>query len=285
MRQENHPLPGHHSWAKLLNALAASGLIMAAVGCQNTTTSTLSPVQGTASLNPVQPSGFTSVGSPTRVPPPPTGSYNSNGYGSPSGLSAPAPVGAPPPVGTSSFGTSPVSYGVSQASPNATGGFSTGSSVQQTGWVGASTYNPAAGGVAPASASAPNQLTPAPVSTPITAGGMPVIDMTASPMPPGYVPAQPQPSPGVAPAPVPNASGVQMQQVTPIPGTQPINTQGSNPNFVQTSAVQPTGFESTSGVQTAAAPTTSAFPTTEPYTPTQPSSNESLEWRRPSPRY
>ncbi len=219
--------------------LVASTVIFG--GCRNATNSSLSPMgavsplipmQNGPSLSPIQPtSGVSTFGSPTRVPPPPTGSYNASGgigntgwgnsYQQPTSSAPYAPNGFQP--STSSIGNSSIngamlsSTGMTQGLTNlmpTTGIPATFQSsplengpVQQTGWVSNSnSVNQAAViGPPPSNWNGPVE-TSASLNTPATqppsiqprsvqprSGGMQIIDLVSATYPPGYVPAQMRP--------------------------------------------------------------------------------------------
>ncbi|MCC9602626.1 hypothetical protein LOC67_18915 [Stieleria sp. JC731] len=288
-------------------AIVSSAALLLICGCRNTTTgavgplgqsTTLAPVQGGIPLSPIQPtSGVSAFGSPTRVPPPPTGSYSvPGGYGgsanyAPTNSSSAVPSGA-------AYNQAGLTRGVTDLT-NGNAGYD--NSIRQTGWVSETPQ-----------ALPTQQFAPAPLATPtdsIRSGGMQVIDLTGSPYPPGYVP--PQNRPGVydastygtstygtstysgsnsvalpQSAPYPNAvnqnfvptSGYQQaqdsfaSQQTNVNLGQPVNS-----TFVST----PNGFANSPTPQVAAQHTAS-LPSTEPIAD---GGDSSLQWRRPQPRF
>ena len=138
-------------------------------GCHQTTATTSAPA-----LSPVgagQAPTLSPFGGPTKVSPPPTGSYSApNTY-----MGAPPQAG--PPMGTTTFPP--------QSNNNI------GSGVQPGGWAATETMTTA--GVPPGTPASGSSI--ATVSTfgvdpnDPRSGGMPVIDLTGAPAPPGYRPA------------------------------------------------------------------------------------------------
>ncbi|WP_145390349.1 hypothetical protein [Stieleria neptunia] len=296
----------------MTHVLLSAATLLVLAGCRNTTStpvsplggssmlSPLSPVQGTATLSPIQPtSGFGTFGAPTRVPPPPTGSYRSPGnYNAPSNYGA--PTGNYAPSGSASSGSSPSgaslgSNGMTRgltdlnapAAYNGGAGFDSG--VRQTGWVGESSRGNAGfgSGVDPRLSPA-NQPTPAtdPAASP-RAGGMQVIDLTHAPYPPGYVPPQNRPGAGMFPASAPYPQAAPQSPSTPFQNSQPTYGQPTNSTFVRSASGFPdaSGWGDNSNVQTAGRPNSASLPSTEPFADVDNGGSEDLQWRRPSPRF
>ncbi|MCA9135788.1 MAG: hypothetical protein KDB00_03490 [Planctomycetales bacterium] len=316
----------------MTKSLTVVAVILVMTGCRNTTNtpiapfgastplSPLSPVQGTASLSPIQPvSGMSTFGAPTRVPPPPTGSYNSPGnYGASSNYMAPTSNYAPGGMSPSgaALGSSGLTRGLTDLrSPNvplADAGYDNG--VRQTSWVGSP---PAAGDSYSGNAFGNGfdpRLQPAeqalPINDPSTgprSGGMPVIDLTRSPYPPGYVPPQNRPGVGAFPttAQYPQAQYPQAQYPQAMPQSQfnsaPIDTapansvplgQPSNSTFVRSGTANggmpgfdSGSFDSAQSVQMASRTGNSILPSTEPFNADNAATADELQWRRPSPRF
>lgn len=318
MRRTKSNSPAAAAMAFLTKSLTCVSVVLFMTGCRNTTNtpitpfgastpvSPLSPVQGSASLSPIQQAtGLSTLGAPTRVPPPPTGSYNSPGaYGATSNNAAPSNNYAPSGFAPSgaSLGSSGLTRGLTNlSSPDpsvANSGFDNG--VRQTSWVGA----PSTGGAPPnnnngfsggpdprLSPPAPQAPLNAPAASP-RSGGMQVIDLTRSPYPPGYVPPQNRPGVGAYPNSAPQP------QTAPQPqfNSAPQNSFSASPNSVgqptnstfvrsETGAAGLTSFESTSSdsgsaAQMASRPSNAMMPSTEPF-----QTDEDLQWRRPSPRF
>ncbi|QDV86746.1 hypothetical protein [Planctomycetes bacterium TBK1r] len=296
----------------LTRVLLTAGALLVMAGCRNTTStpvsplggssllSPLSPVQGTATLSPIQPtSGIGTFGAPTRVPPPPTGSYRSPGnYGAPSTYGAPtgnyAPGGSvpngPSPSGAT-LGSNGMTRGLTDLSAPAAyaGGVGSGSGVRQTGWIGdASQGNNGFGNGVDPRLSPANQATPTadPAASP-RAGGMQVIDLTHAPYPPGYVPPQNRPGAGAFPASAPYPQTAPQTQSNQFPNSQPGFGQPTNSTFVRTANgfSDATSFGDRSNVQTAGRPNSATLPSTEPFPSTTTSGDSDLQWRRPSPRF
>ncbi|MCS7468397.1 hypothetical protein NZK35_17225 [Stieleria sp. ICT_E10.1] len=296
----------------LTRVLLTAGALLVMAGCRNTTStpvsplggssllSPLSPVQGTATLSPIQPtSGIGTFGAPTRVPPPPTGSYRSPGnYGAPSTYGAPtgnyAPSGSVP-NGSSPSGATLGSNGMTRgltdlSAPGAyTGGTGFDSGVRQTGWIGdASPGNSGFGNGVDPRLSPANQTTPAvdPAASP-RAGGMQVIDLTHAPYPPGYVPPQNRSGAGAFPTSAPYPQTAPQTPSTPFQNSQPGFGQPTNSTFARTANgfSDATHFGDHSNVQTAGRPNSAPLPSTEPFPTTSNSGDSDLQWRRPSPRF
>lgn len=231
-------------------------------GCHQTSTSTAPPMSpvGASSAPTLNP-----FGGPTRVSPPPTGSYASpNNY-----LSSPAANGVAP-NGVAPGGT--VAPG--QVSPMPGTGFPTqsnntvGSGVSSGQWASSVPSNPSnsvnGSGVVTASTFGVDSANPGNPG----AGGMQVIDLTGAPPPPGYHPANSTMNISVA-AP---ASGSVGQPVAPAgysatsypTPTYPTAIPPGTPmqNTVTVSAVAPV-VDPTSSLQPLA-PTTEAFPMSQP---------------------
>jgi hypothetical protein len=338
--------------SRILLPMLATVALSITIGCRNTTNSPISTMGNASPLQPVSPlqpsqlspvqptSGISPLGAPTRVPPPPTGSYNTPAnYSAQAGAPAYGPVGQPSGAAVGSTGmtrgitdlagnqfggTASRSFAAEQA--GVSGGNATtagaGSGIRQTSWIGNaetsnSLRNDRSGTVGTTHFGAgfdggPNPAKP-PARSPANGGGpqnplggMKVIDLTAAPYPPGYVPpaqrqrfSQPafETSANIAAPghPTTNAAVASLGQSSystfdrnaevrgnPANGavaafapanSAPANSAASSPNRGQTGANR-----------------SSAFPTTEPY-PTEPypAANEGegdpLQWRRPSPRF
>ncbi|QEF97007.1 hypothetical protein Mal15_10370 [Stieleria maiorica] len=313
MRRTNSKRLAPAPMTAVTHVLLSAAALLFMAGCRNTSTpvsplggssmlSPLAPVQGTATLSPIQPaSGIGTFGAPTRVPPPPTGSYRSpNNYGAPSTYSAPTSNYAPPssfpqhstaPPSGASLGSTGMTRGLTDLSaPNAYDG-----GVRQAGWVGDASQG--ASGFAnendPRLAPTNHGLpTTDPAASP-RAGGMQVIDLTHAPYPPGYVPPQNRPGAGTFPstAPYPQApTQLAPNQVAPgnqLRSSQPAMGQPTNSTFVRSAGgfADVSGWGDSSNVQTAGRPVDSQLPSTEPFAETESSGGDALQWRRPSPRF
>lgn len=270
--------------------LAAIGFF-AVAGCRNTTTtpvsplggtaplSPLAPVQGTATLSPIQTtSGISNLGAPTRVPPPPTGSYNVPGsYGATSSYVAP-PSGAS--LGSTGF-TRGVTDLSSTGSVAANGTQPAGTGVRQTGWVAETAPGSSYGSSFPNGPSVNlSGNGSAGAGTQGRTGGMPVIDLTKAPYPPGYVPPQNRPGAVSFPSTPPYPTGGQTSQAAPQlqPAPQLPTAPRVETGYVRSASVN------TAPVTTAGRAANTALPSTEPF-PTTSESGEQLQWRRPSPKF
>jgi hypothetical protein len=298
------------------SCLMAAAVVLLIGGCRNTTSapmggaalSPLSPVQGTASLAPVQPStGVTALGEPTRVPPPPTGSFGAGGqnpaapspYGPTSSWQQPAPAafaatGLQPGGATLSSGG--LTQGVTDLNPlRAPDGVPGGSSIRQTGWVADDAGQPSAAHPnVSAAGSVGTGTTPAShdATAPLRAGGMQPIDLTQSPYPPGYVPPQQRPGAASFPQSMPYPQAVQQAQASPAAAAAPL---GQPTNWTTDRSQSATtqfgaGFHHDPNVQTAGRIGDGSLPSTEPFGGNRDAagnagSAEPLQWRRPSPRF
>lgn len=227
--------PTPPSWTRfmrtrvLATALLGATSLAAFTGCQQA--GSQGGFAGSNSFAPItQLPGQTAVNGPSfptlgpfgasaRVPPPSTGSFqgasaanasfNTNNY---------APTGYAP------NGIQPMSFDANQAGQSGqvanVGGFGnlavTGSGVQSSGWQ-------------ETSANAFNAQAPAPPTNGIRSGGMPVIDLTGAPPPPGYYPSAPSTS--------------QFQDNSFVPNSESVNPNQNfnSPNF-NSSAVSGGGF-------------------------------------------
>ncbi|OYP34754.1 hypothetical protein [Rhodopirellula sp. MGV] len=270
-------------------AITCSAALLLVCGCRNTTnapigtfgqTSTLAPVQGGVPLSPIQPtSGVSAFGSPTRVPPPSTGSYNVPGNYGPSTGYAPNNSTSSLPSGAA-YGQAALTRGVTDlTTAGGTGNYD--NSIRQTGWISDS----------PLPQQAPSN--PAPSTTPspdsIRAGGMQVIDLTGSPYPPGYVPPQQRPGYNYG-ASYPTS----LPQQPPYPNVfnqHDVVTQGySNDLSANAPLGQPTNSTFVANTNAFAgqnamnnsAQRQASLPSTEPITD---DSESNLSWRRPTPRF
>ncbi|MEO1618676.1 MAG: hypothetical protein AAFV88_22695, partial [Planctomycetota bacterium] len=209
--------------------------------------SPLAPVQGSASLSPIQPaSGISTFGAPTRVPPPPTGSYTSpSSYGTSSNYLQPSQntLGSVVPYGSGNLPAGALTdgggrtTGVTQLVPTGNSG------IRQTSWTPDPNFMPQGSG-----ASIPFGGSAAPMRPPATtrgSGGMPAIDLTQTPYPPGYVPPQNRPTVGF-PSTIPFPGAAQTPQFNPS-ATQPLGS----PSLGAPSLGSPGG---TSGWQSTPAP-------------------------------
>ena len=248
--------------------LATSALLCLSVasGCRNTTNVPISPLGQASPLTPVSPlqpqlspiqptSGISPFGASTRVPPPPTtldsGSFNAT---------VPFNSSYAPPA---TFGSSAVT---------SLGATPVGSGVQQAGWVGQSGRNGAttAGGVgfgAPA-----NQAPPASARS----GGLPVIDLTQAPNPPGYVPPATFGGNGFGNS--GSTNGYPAGYVPPANRPGATNqTFGNNRNTVPLGQPVNSSFTPSVGGP-------GPLPSTEPVSSGRTASDQ-LNWQRPSPRF
>lgn len=252
--------------------LATSALLCLSVasGCRNTTNVPISPLGQASPLTPVSPlqpqlspiqptSGISPFGASTRVPPPPTtpdASFNST---------VPFNSSYAPP---STFGPSAV---------NSVGAAPIGSGVQQAGWVGQSgrTGAPTTGGVGIG--------VPATQATPASArsGGLPVIDLTRAPNPPGYVPPATFSGNGFGNAGFGNSgtsNGYPVGYVPPANRPGATNqTFGGNPNTVPLGQPVNSSFTPSTGGP-------GSLPSTDPVSSERTASDQ-LNWQRPSPRF
>ena len=312
MRRNNPRRLAPAATTALTHVLLSAATLLFMAGCRNTTStpvsalggssmlSPLSPVQGTATLSPIQPtSGIGTFGAPTRVPPPPTGSYRSPGnYGAPSTYGAPtgnyAPSGSVPsgssPSGAT-LGSNGLTRGLTDLSAPAAyaGGAGFDSGVRQTGWIGdASQGNTGFGNGVDPRLSPAHQTTPAadPAASP-RAGGMQVIDLTHAPYPPGYVPPQNRPGAGAFPASAPYPQAAPQTPSNQFQNSQPAFGQPVNSTFARTANgfSDATSFGGNSNVQTAGRPNSVALPSTEPFPANANDGDNDLQWRRPSPRF
>ncbi|KAA5545161.1 hypothetical protein FYK55_05665 [Roseiconus nitratireducens] len=289
--------------------IGVSGL----AGCRNATNGAVSSMGQASPLTPVSPMqpgamlspapGVSATGAPTRVPPPPTGSYQSStNYGAsipggaslgpggaslgPGGASLGyAPTGAMP--SGAALGSSGMTRGVTElnASPPisngvaANAGGSPDSSVRQTGWVseGSATPNTTTFGAGydnttpPGGSTAPSNAPG--VSSPAY-GGMPVIDLTTAPNPPGYYPQQ-------ASNFTPTSASVPSGPTIGQSNTSTFQRSDATDFDSATSVASRPGFEGASRFGSASLPSTEPFPTNS----SDPSSGDGLQWRRPSPRF
>lgn len=279
--------------------LFSAVVVLALAGCRNTTTtpisplggsaalSPLAPVQGAATLSPLQPtSGISTFGAPTRVPPPPTGSYNPPGsYGSTSSFNAPTSNYAP--TGSAPSGATLGSNGLTRGVTDLNSSFDSG--VRQTGWVadpnvGGATFGP---GTDPRLNSAAATTAPTNPSSGPRTGGMQVIDLTRSPYPPGYVPPQNRPGAGTLPQSVPFPPANAAPTTNPLPASSAPLGQPTNSTFVRTAGGSSgvAGFSDAPSMRTANRSENVLLPSTEPFPGDQGNSDEQLQWRRPSPRF
>lgn len=235
-----------------------------ATGCRQTagptgtaaTTSTLTPLSAgqSPSLGP--------FGGSTRVTPPSNGSFAApNNY-----LGSPGPAPIDPGVG----GISPL--GANNLPP--TRG-PVGSGVQVAGWNDAT--QPAA---PPAPAVAPTYGTQSSTGVDPRGGGMQVIDLTASPMPPGYRPPAGYAAPPQAPAPMPQSN---WQQSGPTQGNlRPIQTPPAGQvagGGLAPLAPAPQTYPPQPVLADPAPRTATAPPSTAPVAPS--GSQQDLLWRQP----
>ncbi|MEM6469563.1 MAG: hypothetical protein AAF802_08315 [Planctomycetota bacterium] len=285
-----------------------TGLICFSVGagCRNTTNtpisplgtatplSPLAPVQGSASLSPIQPaSGVSTFGAPTRVPPPPTGSYRSpTAYGTTSNYLQPT---AGLQGGFNQFANSGQATFGNGSQPTgaltSTGGRTMGvtelnpvdqSAIRQTSWVGTQSAQ------GPSIRVAPSGLSPMQPARSKSGGAMPAIDLTRQPFPPGYVPPQNRPASNAIPGTVPFPNASSSPTFAPAPMGNPSVTTASN---VPTNA--PPWQTSVSAASQSVAgggsfgrsfdDNAGSLPTTGPVR-TASQSNEA-QWRTPSPRF
>lgn len=259
-------------------------------------------------LSPIQPtSGISAFGASTRVPPPPTGSYQ-NSINNPSafnaGNSGYAPSGFQSSNSIPSGMAQPGSFGTSGFAQNGSAQTTRPNTVQQTGWVSnnaatapgstngalgnsalgnsgfGSGFNQGAigSGVNP---NAPSNSAPTTTMRP-RSGGMNLIDLTRAPDPPGYVP--PQNRPGFQSFQSQQTLGQPYNSTTPrsnfgpLPSTQPFgNPAATQPQFLEARLPSEQAFGN------------AALPSTAPFASTgnQNAANENndLQWRRPSPRF
>ncbi|MCC9643403.1 hypothetical protein LOC71_14050 [Rhodopirellula sp. JC740] len=163
-----------------LSALATLGLL---AGCQQTSGTTAAPISmlqpgQTPVQNPSLPT-LGPFGASARVPPPATGSY-----GSVTGATSASTYAPTMPYNSSASGIVPMSHTADSA---------VGSGVMQAG----GTFDSSAASPAPQWVETNSVQPTSAVSAPSTgprSGGMPVIDLTTAPPPPGYVPSGTMPS-------------------------------------------------------------------------------------------
>ncbi|WP_145175904.1 hypothetical protein [Rubripirellula lacrimiformis] len=170
--------------ASALLAMMAIGM----AGCRQTTGSasagSLAPVGPLSPVSPGQSPSLGPFGGPTRVAPPPTGSFSqpNNGYLAPA-PQASAALGSGAP--TIPFNQTNPAMAPAAMNPSLANAAPIGSGVRPASWT-ETTSNIASG---PALPNAP-ATAPTPPSNP-RAGGMQVIDLTGAPSPPGYRPTAP----------------------------------------------------------------------------------------------
>lgn len=280
---------------------AAAALVFT-TGCRNTTNtamsplgsagplSPLAPVQGTAPLSPIQPtSGFSTTGAPTRVPPPPTGSYNSSvsTYSGPANYGATsnwdlnsgnlyAASGVTPNGAT--IGSTGITHGVTELNPLRTptgvsGNVPVSQSVSQAGWIGDDPVGSQTS-VSPANSLAGN-------ASNVRAGGMQPIDLTSVPYPPGYVPPQQRNPSTDIPQTIPYPQALPAQSAPASYTAAPNVPLGQSTNWT----TERTADALSSPVQTAGRISNANLPSTEPYQSDLANDSEPLQWRRPSPRF
>lgn len=304
------------------HALIAGMLVLVPAGCRNTTNSPigpissatplspLSPVQGTAPLSPIQPTaGVSALGAPTRVPPPSTGSYSTpkstyaapSTYGPTSSWTQPSPSalsanGLAP--GGATLGASGMTQGVTELnSLRSPTGVPGNPAVRQTGWMGDNSVARQSNVQTAQQAYADNPPANNPANEPgalMRAGGMQPIDLTQAPYPPGYVPPQQRPGATTLPQsiPYPQAARQASQsftQSTPSGQSAPLGqpTNWTTDRSATASMQFGSGFRGAADLQTAGRISDGNLPSTEPYQGggNGPESNDSLQWRRPSPRF
>lgn len=291
-----------NGWARLSVGIQSAFLMVAvltSMGCRNTNTtaispagtasplSPLSPVQGTTSFSPIQPtSGISPLGAPTRVPPPPTGSYNSSAIYSGTTYNTPSSASYAPTQSLSANGLSANSLSAVGLPPSGATVGSRGmtrgvtdlnSGVRQTAWTGTAPNGTAPNGTAlngtPTGNQNPNARLNAPPNTNGTssdprAGGMRANDLTNEPYPPGYVPPQNRPGAGFN----------RNLTVQSIPSNAVPLNQRFTSSVAQTQQFQPR-------VQTAGMPSNATLPSTEPFPTSANQDGSDGFWQPPSPRF
>ncbi len=309
MRRFKTPFTATQIMRHATSMLLSASMVFLASGCRNTPApvsplgggaalSPLAPVQGTAILSPVQPaSGISTLGAPTRVPPPATGSYRSpNNYATGAALDSTSSTFVPggfSPGALMPSGAVVSSNGMTRGVTDLSG--IAGSGVRQTGWIADPAGSVASGGgfaTAGYNQSNPAAMPESPVRQ--VSGGMPVIDLTTSAYPPGYVPPSHRPGVG-APAVQPissNWTGASALQQAPQPGIansaplgQPVNS-----TFDRTAS----GFagfsdQNSNQLRTASQPAASSLPSTAPFPASPATAGQTdpgtLQWRRASPQF
>ncbi|MEM6777332.1 MAG: hypothetical protein AAF670_06720 [Planctomycetota bacterium] len=240
----HRPGSNHSRWWVI--AFGAGGLVSAA-GCQqgaNTAVAPMTTLPGpAAAATGPNLSGLNPFGSGVRVPPPATGSYGVAGV-TPSGISG---TGSPgyAPTQLPASGVAPMGFTQDQWSgttPTGSGIAPIGSTVTSVD-AGLTDFSPAAPRFDPGSNSG------APVSP--YRGGMPVIDLTRSPAPPGYVGRTHPTNPTGTGLGQPGFSGIGSSA---LPGQLPATPLTTNPT-----SVGPTNSPIRSGWQAAPAGTFKAF--------------------------
>ncbi len=277
-------------------------LIMVASGCRQTTGSLagspltpINPLAPNAMLTPAPSSGIGPMGGSTRVQPPGTGS-----------IGTPNNYLGPPVSGQINAGS-----GSNQFAVSGNGDSVIGSGVQNAGWNGTNPSVTGTGfvstGFNQVAANAPNTgLRPA-------LDGMPIIDLTIAPPPPGYRPAVAIPYQAAPysngthygqPGSFSQTGSYNMQPMNPnigneIPGSYAGASITSNGTFAQPAAQNyvpapqstfrtiepaPSNFESIDqGQRTTNGPMLA--PSTEPIPRTAETNQEDLTWRRPGARF